>query len=287
MRRVTLCRLAWLGALTLLAAALPARALMAPPPPIAQRVAMADTVVLGKVTAIEEKTVQATPFPGAEEKAEYQIAVVKIDEALVGAKGLTSVKVGFLVPKPRRPGAPISSADLRGTPKLAVGQEALLFLYPHHDAGFHTVPGFYEILDKKTKTFARDVEQARKAAKLLADPMPGLKSKDATERLETASMLIARYRVQRVPEAKSEPIDAEESRLILQALVDADWKKPVKFTEASPLMAFGMLNLQPADGWNPGEFRNPNDYPDAAQKWLKENAKTFRIQRFVNEKKDK
>src|SRR5262245_6716279 len=84
-------------------AALPAHGLMAPPPPISQRVAQAPVVVVGKVTAIEDKTVSATPYPGVKEKSEYHVAVVKIEDALVGAKGLTHIKVGFLVPKPPRP----------------------------------------------------------------------------------------------------------------------------------------------------------------------------------------
>src|SRR4051812_35689051 len=78
-----------------------AKALMIAPPPGPQRVAMADAVVIGKVTSIEAKTVMAARFPGDKEKGEYPIAVVKIDGALAGARGLTSVRVGFIVPKPQ------------------------------------------------------------------------------------------------------------------------------------------------------------------------------------------
>ena len=48
------------------------------PQPIPQRVATADAVLVGKVTNIEEKTVAAPAFPGAPQKVEYQIAVVKV-----------------------------------------------------------------------------------------------------------------------------------------------------------------------------------------------------------------
>src|SRR5438874_1646650 len=81
-------KLAGLSCLIALSAVATAKALMIAPPPGPQRVAMADAVVVGKVTSIEAKTVMATRFPGDKEKGEYTIAVVKIEETLAGAKGL-------------------------------------------------------------------------------------------------------------------------------------------------------------------------------------------------------
>src|SRR5581483_6143826 len=92
------------------AAALPARAMMIAPAPIPQRVAQSEVVAVGKVTAVEDKTVSAPQFPGAKDKVEYRIAVVKISDHLLGAKGETHVKVGFVVPKeapPPKPGGPV------------------------------------------------------------------------------------------------------------------------------------------------------------------------------------
>ena len=103
-------RLAGLAGLGLLLAALPApaKAMMIAPAPIPQRVAHADVVVVGKVTAIEEKTVSVALAPGAKDKVEYRIAVIKVQDDLLGAKGLTHIKVGFIVPKerPPRPASP-------------------------------------------------------------------------------------------------------------------------------------------------------------------------------------
>ena len=74
---------AGLAVLAFLALVLPARAgtLPADALPFPNRVATADVVVAGKVTALEDKTVMAAPFPGARNKVEYRIAVVTIGDA--------------------------------------------------------------------------------------------------------------------------------------------------------------------------------------------------------------
>src|SRR5437773_1686487 len=100
---MNLKRLAGLSCLLALASTASARALMIAPPPGVQRVAMAETVIVGKVMKLEPKTVFATRFPGDKEKGEYVIAVVKVDEALVGANGLKEIRVGFIAPPPPGP----------------------------------------------------------------------------------------------------------------------------------------------------------------------------------------
>ena len=46
---------------------------------------------------------------------------------------------------------------------------------------------------------------------------------------------------------------------------------------------FLWLGLTEADGWT--EPRSPKEYPAAAQAWLRANAATYRIQRYVPEEK--
>src|SRR6516162_447515 len=112
--------------------------------------------------------------------------------------------------------------------------------------------------------------------------MAGLKSKDAQERLMTAGLLIARYRTPQPGAAKTEPIDGEESKLILTILADADWSQPFRFGQMSPQQMFGQLNLTKEDGWVPPQnIRTPQDYGNAARTWLREHANTYRIKRFV------
>ena len=119
--------------------------------------------------------------------------------------------------------------------------------------------------------------------------MAVLKGKNADDRFLTAAMLIARYRTPRPGETKTEAIDAEESKLILQALADADWTvKPAPgilgLQTMNPQNIFYRLNLTPQDGWT--QPTDVKDVPDAAKQWLKDNAEKYRIQRFVADKKD-
>src|SRR5262245_14547536 len=62
-------------------------------------------VVVGKVTAIEKETVDATQFPGAPDKVAYKVAVVKVGTNLAGADGVTHLKVGFTPPAKPDPNA--------------------------------------------------------------------------------------------------------------------------------------------------------------------------------------
>src|SRR5215204_1133280 len=81
---------------------------MAPPDPIPLRVARADAVVAGKVTKIEDKTIKLN-------EQEYQVAVVKVDQAVRGADGITHVRVAF--------------APGRRMPGLMADQQVMLFLH--------------------------------------------------------------------------------------------------------------------------------------------------------------
>lgn len=276
------------GSLTLTLLSLPAfgqtaaKLAVIAPQPIAQRVATADAVVVGKVTNIEDKTVSAPPFPGAPQKVEYQIAVIKIEDPILGAKGLTHLRVGFVPPQPGvvRPGG-------YRPPTLAKDQEACLFLAQHPEGTFYTMPAYFSVIDTKAPTFEKDVAEAKKAARLLADPTAGLESKEAHDRFLTAAMLVARYR-QRKPSAAppaQEPIDAEESKRILLALADADWTPPNKPGPAqlTPQTVFSQLGLTAKDGWTPP--KDFKQFPDEAKKWLKENADKYRIRRFVADEK--
>jgi hypothetical protein len=290
-------RLVWLAAMALLVAALPARAMMVMAPAVPQLVVGADAVVVGKVTAIEDKTVSASAAPGVADKVEYHIATVKVEDALLGAKGLTHIKVGYVVPKEPPappPGGPIRLPIRRfPTVKLEVDQEALFFLHKHHDADFYVVPAYFDVMNKTIPNFDKSVELAKKCAKALSDPKAGLKAKDAGERALTAGLLVFRYRNQVAagPNPKTEPIDAEESKLILKALADADWSAGFSRDTITPLMAFGQLGVTDKDGFKPPQFAPgqpvaPNAYQDAAKAWVKEHADNYRIQRIVPEKKD-
>jgi len=251
------------------------------PSPIALRVAMSEAVVVGKVTAIEEKTIRAERWPGDTEKGDFQVAIIKIEEPILGAKGLTHLKVGFI---PVGTGGP-GRFPRRGLyQNLEKDKEYCLFLTPQGGVSFLRARNYFDIVQKQGSEFEKQVADAKKYAKRLADSTAGLKSKDAEDRLLTASMLISRYRTPVSGTEKPEPIAAEESKLILDALAGADWgERPGRDYFLAPLGTFQRLGLTPADGWTA-----PRDYqqiPAAAQAWLKANAGKYRINRLVAEKK--
>src|ERR1700687_2921437 len=67
-------------------------------PPVPRRVALADLVVVGKITAIEDELVEAAPplkIPGVSQTVSYRVVVVTVDSALLGGKKEeTRVRVG-------------------------------------------------------------------------------------------------------------------------------------------------------------------------------------------------
>jgi hypothetical protein len=283
MKRTLLAGLACLTVLALTAATVQATMIMAQPVPL--RVASADLIVVGKVTGFADKTVPAERFKG--DKAVYQIAKVKVEEVLLGKKGLKEVKVAY-VPTTRGPGGGPRILPYAG-PSLAVGQEACLLLTKHPKKDFYTLTNVHSIINKQVggkpnPSFKTDVAEIKRCVKLLANPKASLKSKDAKDRMTTAAMLVSRYRTQKVfrPMPKTEEINAAESKLILEALSKADWKPAVGPNyQLSAQGVFMRLGLTPKDDWH--QPKNFKEMPEEAKKWLKANAGKYRIKRFVDE----
>jgi hypothetical protein len=275
MRRLSLFHTAGLAGLSYLILALPGRAgtLPADALPIPNRLAAADIVVVGKVMAFEDKTVQAAPFPGATNKTEYKIAVITISDALKAPKGVTTLRLG-IVPIP--PGVAISPPPFQPN----VGLEGCFFLTKHGTADFQVAPSPLNFLDKKNPNFDKDLALIKRCTRILEDPNVALKAKDAEDRFLAAGMLVARYRTRRSAKDRTEPIEAEQSKLILEALAAADWTPATDFTKLSPIMVLHRLNLTAKDGFAPTK-NTPAAYAAYAQQWLRDNAATYRIQRFV------
>lgn len=286
----------WMIALGLGTAVAPssARAMAIAPVPLSQRVATADCIIVGKVVGFGEKTISAAPHPGATNKVDYQIAIVQVETVILGAKEMKEIRVGFVPPM-----APAGGAGggvrphIRRLPQVSftLNQEACLFLTKHPEGDFFTAPAYFSVLNKQgNSNFAKELDEVKHCAELLADPKAGLGAKDKRDRLLTAGMLIGHYR-QRRPAAvqpKTEAIDTELSKKILRTLSDADWNvrpgRPGAF-QLTPQGIFAQLNLTPRDGWTPP--KDFKQFPDAAKKWLKDNADSYRIRRFVYETTDK
>jgi hypothetical protein len=280
--------------LSCLAAAAPARAMLIAPAPIPQRVATAEVVVVGKVTGFADKTVSAPVAPGSTEKMEYQIALIKVGDVLLGDKDAKEIKVGF---PPPAAGGPIGRpGGIRRPPfALVQDQEACFLLSKNAGGDFYAVGPYYNVINKKAgdqanPDFDKELAEVKRCLKLLADSKAALTGNSAEDRTLTAEMLVARYRLPRagLTGDKTEDLGAEESKLILKALADADWDaKPAPGRpgmQMSPLNSFFQLGLTEKDGWAPP--KEGADLAAAAKKWLKENADKYRLQRLVPEKAD-
>ncbi len=256
-------------ALIVRAGTLPADAL-----PLPNRLATADVVVVGKVTAIADKTETVAPLPGAKNKVEYKIAEVKITAALMAPKGMTTIRLGY-VPIPM--GVAINPPPFQPM----VGMEGVFFLTKHGVGGFYLAPGGLNFLNKKNPNFDKDMALLQRSAKILQAPDAALKAKNAEDRFLAAAMLLAQYRTRKSPKDTSEPIDAGQSKLILQALAAADWTPTTDFTKLSPRMVLYRLPLTKKDGWEPPSPNDAQALAAYAQKWLNDHADSYRIQKFV------
>jgi hypothetical protein len=242
-----------------------------PPRALPDRAAAAAAIVVGQVSSVEEP----------KDKPGHKLMTVKVTESLLGVKGLTHVLVLFT---PRNLQPPPASSAPPPTAPLPVGQEACFFLGSlTADASYRPI-GFEYAVAKKDQAFEKQLASIKRYAKLLEDPAAGLKARDRDDRFTTAGLLILRYRVVFGAD-KTEPIDAAESKLILQALAEADWKPEgprvptQEQTQMTPSTLFQLLGAGAKDGWRPPA--NFQEFTAAAQKWLKEHAGDYRIQRFV------
>jgi hypothetical protein len=280
----------WLGGaacLALMATVAPAKAMMIRPPSLSQRVASSQFIVVGKVTGFGPRLIKAEMFKG--DKREMQVAKLKVEQTVLGKAG-KNIEVAYFAPSGPvgRPGGPIRPG-LRGrTVQLKVDQEAMLFLSKHPGKDLYVVNAFFDVVAKTgNPNFAKELDSVKKYVKLLAKPMDGLKAKDADTRLLTAGLLITRYRTPPVggtgvPATREVP--AEESKLILTALAEADWKKnnPQDWGMNPPAL-FARLGVTPADGWTPP--KDARNFLQEQQKWVKANAGKYRIKRYVADAK--
>jgi hypothetical protein len=245
---------------------------------LAQKVAVADCVVFGKVTAIQDKLV---PGKGEMRGWDFTIVEVEVKESLYGAKGKKQVVFGF--PNIDNQGAKAAK------PGLTVGQVGYFCGLRDGTNDFYIVPAGCSGADKEPG-FEKDLTAVRRLSGLLEDPEKGLKSRDVEDRLLTASMLVLRncyapWRRGSVGTAK--PIGAEQSKHILRALAEGDWKK----NRQEVRHAIAALQLAVKFGAPPLKDFPPvggeEQWVAAAKQWLKQNAETYRIhQLWIDGKKD-
>ncbi len=257
-----------------------ARALMIAPPPGPVRIVNSDAVFVGRVVDLEPVDLDAKAFPGAKDTVKYRIAVEKVNEIIRGLKEEKTVRVGFIPFVAPKPGQPLVSGGGR-SPQLAVGQEGLFMISKHGDGKFYAAPNYGYFVSSQDKNLDKEVKIAKQVVAIMADTKSALKSKDADERLLAAAIAVGKYRTQKPPfPNKEESIDAEESKLILDAIAGAKWG-PFRFGETHPQSLFFQLGIGPKDGWTaPKKLTGPDDMRNAVQAWIRDHGE-YRIKRFV------
>jgi len=234
--------------------------------PAPEQVAKSDAVVLGSVSSIADKTVKAKAImPGQNGKVEYHVATVKVQEGFLGAKGLTDVQVAW-VPPAIAPGGGRGFPPLIPPVSLTKDQEGCFFLVKHPTEAFFVLVAVPDVVSKSSPDFEKYSKLVTKCAKSLDDPENGLKSKEASERLLAASLLVTHYRQPKFLGGKQEEIDADESKLILQAMAEADWTKTDTETGVNPVNMFVQLGATAKDGWKVPQNINQAGLIDAMKK---------------------
>lgn len=264
-----------------------------------QKVVRAQVVVTGKVVDIEKGTIEATPFANAPNKVSYQIGLIRIEDSILGAKDLTQIRVGWQFGA-NAPADPVEGENkirlpIRGGAQviaLEQGQEGCFFLQKHPTADFYIVLPNARPLIKKADSYDKELTKVKSIRKILDQPIEALKSEKADERKLAASVLVqnhAQYPAAADPKKrpKQEPIDEEQSRLILKAVSEMGWDNP-----ADPMVSLGgllgYLNLTPNDGWKQPAFNGQGDFgkvmKEAFDAWYKQNGEKFRLKHWVAEK---
>ncbi|WP_029629946.1 hypothetical protein [Zavarzinella formosa] len=251
-----------------------------PPLPATQAV-HAEVIVLGKVVEIEDDTIEVAPFKGAapDQRVSFKIAIIKIENPLAGATGLTQLRVGFLSDAP----APFA---------LTADMEGVFMISPHHAGDFHVAGQRGIPLLKSDANYAKELETIKKIAGAIDDPITALKSKDKSERSLAAMTLLARYRGRPVNgKAVETDIPAEENKLLIQAVAEMPWN-PEETDQAKPsrssvwhFLQTEQLGFQPPVINQPAPGAPAPDYnklwEEATGRFLKANADKIKIKKLV------
>ncbi|MGH9676876.1 MAG: hypothetical protein ACRD36_07220, partial [Candidatus Acidiferrum sp.] len=163
--------------------------MLAVSPPLGQKAALADMVIVGKVASIDEKPQFIKRTPRDPEKSEYRVANVKIEQLLLGGANLTHVRVGYL--------AHAADADPTGANripglsdllqiKLSPGQEAIFFLQSHSVSPLFVLNYVHDLVDKSgNPDFNGQLAELKHCTELLAEPKAALRSANGGDRFLT------------------------------------------------------------------------------------------------------
>jgi hypothetical protein len=244
-----------------------------------QRILYSDVTVLGTITSIERDEIEIPNPQPTLPPMSFRVAVVRIEQAIGGAKNVTHVKVLFT------------------GEQLCPGQEVCLFLNRHAtQTGYFTAASQAPWLDRANPRDKATWTALETVLPAVSDPVAALKSGDDNERFRAAAYLTLRYRktAAGVPADKydTESVSADESQLILNALADVDWDRATD--GVNHWEVYHALGLKQENGGFPHcdvladgklmplHFRGGrNEMRTAFQQWLTERGATYQIQKLI------
>ena len=279
-----------------------------------QAAAKADIVIIGKIVEIEKEPSVALNVPKGT-TMNYRIAVLKIEEAIGGAKGLTQVRVGFSEtpkiateaqpanPAPVPNGVPLQNArplQFNRIPPpfnppivLMKDQEGMFFLRKHHSGDFLVPMAFTQVVAKTQEDFKKQVESVKKIRTIVASPTESLQAKDKKDRELAACTLVGLYANpslgfgQEVVSPTPQLVSLEESKLILDALAGMEWGTFDAENQIGLQNVWYSLNPMQY-GWKQPMFQGAVQQADvnakmteSVREFLKENAGKIRLKKLV------
>lgn len=265
-------------------------------------------VVVGKVAEVEPNVVEVPPFRGApkDRMIRYKVANLKIEDRVLGASGVTRVRIGFPADAldPGEPGVGAITPRFAPTTTngvvqflgmaLKAGTEGCFLLARHPTADFYvlTAP-----LKRPTDPgYAKEVDRLKKTALAMNDPVAALKAKNLDDRFDAGLIVLQQYLTPRGSNVR-EPVPDEENKLIVALLTELPWLPPGgnrvgKDGRLAPHREALWYKINPAElGFKRPDVpkRNPGDPPvdsaklmdEATTKFLKENGDKIKLKRFV------
>jgi hypothetical protein len=242
------------------------------PPSLWSRLAAYDAAIVGRIASFEAAPVTLTSVNGGG-PCTHRVSVIEVLRPLYGAERVTHVRVAF--------------TDTPDNFAQNVGKEAVLLLRAHPEAPVYVQPwGWQDIIGRHQdeQIYAEQfLPWMERLARVRRELDCCLKGPRPEERFLAAAILLVQHRgIWGARGTKTEPLDADRSRAVLQALLDADWSKEgFDWDRISPMMIFLSLGLTKEDGWDPGGVITT----EKAKTWLRQHLETYRIRSRATAKK--
>ncbi len=268
-----------------------------------QMVVAGSVVVVGKVSKIETDMVEVSQYRGVpkdQPKQPYKIATVKVSESLLGAKGVTTIQVGFPANATGNGGYDDVEFGFKGGRAyrygygvaLTEGQEGIFILTRHWEGDFYvfaTNPSITpNLFEKKATGYDKTLAEVKMAVLTAKDPIAALKSKEKEDRINAVSFLAQRYRQWNGSKPAIEvDIPAEEAKLILQTLTEMPWSLASTDANPNPYRSLDQsLSLWMARDMATLKFVSPTPPAGATAEEVHKLHKEA-VAKFINDNKDK